>query len=113
MLIKLSSVGTNLTQEHPRWVGAWWIGFLVCGIAALIIFIPMLMLPKHMKPMINHEETQEEGLPMQASVVPKVESGFSPTRRSSGDFKGNPYISSIVSVSNHLYITTNITRYIM
>ncbi|XP_064116181.1 solute carrier organic anion transporter family member 74D-like isoform X2 [Macrobrachium nipponense] len=36
----------NLSPSHPRWVGAWWIGYLVIGTTLLIITWSLLLLPK-------------------------------------------------------------------
>ncbi len=39
---------TEMTPENPLWVGAWWIGFLAGGAAALIIAIPILGYPRQL-----------------------------------------------------------------
>ncbi|XP_003787904.2 solute carrier organic anion transporter family member 4A1 [Otolemur garnettii] len=39
---------TELTTESPLWVGAWWIGFLGTGAAALLIAIPILGYPRQL-----------------------------------------------------------------
>ncbi|XP_041654609.1 solute carrier organic anion transporter family member 4A1 isoform X2 [Cheilinus undulatus] len=39
---------TDLTPENPLWVGAWWVGFLAGGAAALIIAIPILGYPRQL-----------------------------------------------------------------
>ncbi|XP_049522374.1 solute carrier organic anion transporter family member 4A1-like [Dermacentor silvarum] len=38
----------GLTSGSAVWVGAWWIGFLITGVAMLMIFVPSLFFPKHM-----------------------------------------------------------------
>src|SRR5688572_11361619 len=67
---------TELTQKHPQWIGAWWLGFIINTIANFILFIPMSMLPKNLRPIkrsssvasssnkgkeIAWEEEQEDG----------------------------------------------------
>lgn len=37
-----------MSPEDPRWVGAWWIGFLVGGVAALLVAIPILGYPRQL-----------------------------------------------------------------
>ncbi|KAK6022657.1 hypothetical protein OSTOST_11633 [Ostertagia ostertagi] len=32
--------------SDPRWYGAWWIGFLVAGLASFITSLPLCMFPK-------------------------------------------------------------------
>lgn len=39
---------TELTPENPLWVGAWWIGFLAGGAAALLIAFPILGYPQQL-----------------------------------------------------------------
>ncbi|XP_026862744.2 solute carrier organic anion transporter family member 4A1 [Electrophorus electricus] len=39
---------TPLTPENPLWVGAWWIGFLAGGAAALITALPILGYPRQL-----------------------------------------------------------------
>ncbi|XP_014001453.1 solute carrier organic anion transporter family member 4A1 [Salmo salar] len=41
-------VTTELTPENPLWVGAWWIGFLAGGAAALVIALPILGYPRQL-----------------------------------------------------------------
>lgn len=37
-----------MTPENPLWVGAWWIGFLVGGAAALLVAFPILGYPRQL-----------------------------------------------------------------
>lgn len=39
---------TDLTPEDPRWIGAWWLGFLVFGIAAIIFTFPIMLFPRRL-----------------------------------------------------------------
>lgn len=45
-------VDTSVMQanhKHPRWIGMWWGGFLLCGLMLLMISIPFFMFPKTLK----------------------------------------------------------------
>ncbi len=37
-----------MTINSTHWVGAWWIGFLICGTLYLLCAIPLLMFPKNL-----------------------------------------------------------------
>lgn len=37
---------TDLTPEDPRWIGAWWLGFLVFGCVSLIVMLPVMLFPR-------------------------------------------------------------------
>ncbi|XP_034028011.1 solute carrier organic anion transporter family member 4A1 [Thalassophryne amazonica] len=39
---------TEMTPENPLWVGAWWIGFLAAGGAAVLVAIPILGYPRQL-----------------------------------------------------------------
>ncbi|XP_045421907.1 solute carrier organic anion transporter family member 4C1 isoform X1 [Lemur catta] len=38
----------DVTEDDPRWLGAWWIGFLLCWIFAWSLIIPFSCFPKHL-----------------------------------------------------------------
>ncbi|XP_067667496.1 solute carrier organic anion transporter family member 2A1-like [Haliotis asinina] len=40
---------TDLYPRHPRWIGAWWLGYLVFGAAAVIMSIPVFFFPRRLK----------------------------------------------------------------
>ncbi|XP_006867037.1 PREDICTED: solute carrier organic anion transporter family member 1B3 [Chrysochloris asiatica] len=44
--VDLSSV--HITPKDSRWVGAWWLGFLVAGLFAIVSSIPFFFLPKNL-----------------------------------------------------------------
>uniref|UniRef100_G1PBD6 Solute carrier organic anion transporter family member n=1 Tax=Myotis lucifugus TaxID=59463 RepID=G1PBD6_MYOLU len=50
----------DITPDDPRWIGAWWAGFLLCG--ALLFFSSLLMfgfpqsLPLHSDPAVESEQ---------------------------------------------------------
>ena len=39
----------HLSNKDPRWVGAWWMGFLLLGVLILIFTLPMFMFPRQFK----------------------------------------------------------------
>ncbi|NXK86962.1 SO4C1 protein, partial [Formicarius rufipectus] len=46
--ILLLSNFMKVDHDDPRWLGAWWIGFLACFFAAWLLIIPFSMFPKHL-----------------------------------------------------------------
>ncbi|KAM8974503.1 solute carrier organic anion transporter family member 3A1 [Pelodytes ibericus] len=66
----------EITPEDPRWIGAWWAGFLLCG--ALLFFSSLLMfgfpqsLSSHMD---NSEESEQTMLPDREYERPKPSNG--------------------------------------
>ncbi|XP_030093466.2 solute carrier organic anion transporter family member 4C1 isoform X2 [Serinus canaria] len=39
---------TKVDQDDPRWLGAWWIGFLACFFAVWLLIIPFSCFPRHL-----------------------------------------------------------------
>ncbi|XP_064591976.1 solute carrier organic anion transporter family member 4C1 isoform X1 [Zonotrichia leucophrys gambelii] len=39
---------TKMDQDDPRWLGAWWIGFLACFFPVWLLIIPFSCFPKHL-----------------------------------------------------------------
>ncbi|NXD92559.1 SO4C1 protein, partial [Chaetorhynchus papuensis] len=39
---------TKVDHDDPRWLGAWWIGFIVCFFAIWLLIIPFTCFPKHL-----------------------------------------------------------------
>ena len=40
---------TTLTPRDPHWVGAWWLGYLICAFFAVVWAVPLIMFPPVMK----------------------------------------------------------------
>lgn len=66
----------DITPDDPRWIGAWWGGFLLCG--ALLFFSSLLMfgfpqsLPPHSEPGMESEQAM---LPEREYERPKPSNG--------------------------------------
>ncbi|PVD27050.1 hypothetical protein C0Q70_12200 [Pomacea canaliculata] len=40
---------TNLYPRHPKWIGAWWLGYITFGCAACVFGIPLFFFPRSLK----------------------------------------------------------------
>ncbi|CAL8242124.1 unnamed protein product [Merluccius merluccius] len=58
--VDLDSVSIN--DKDSRWVGAWWLGFLVTGIIMMLSAIPFFFLPKSMPKQGQEEDQDQAGL---------------------------------------------------
>ncbi len=52
-------------DDDDDWVGAWWIGFLLCAGLAFIVAIPLLLFPKQLP--FKHRNENDEDKPDFAS----------------------------------------------
>lgn len=40
-------LATDKDPTDPTWIGAWWLGYLLCSIVLFIGLLPMFFYPKH------------------------------------------------------------------
>ncbi|XP_046584239.1 solute carrier organic anion transporter family member 2A1-like [Haliotis rubra] len=61
---------TTLTRRDPRWIGAWWLGFLVLGVISVALAVPLFIYPKQQnsRPLAP---TEEQTFWMKVKDVPK------------------------------------------
>ncbi|XP_073525131.1 solute carrier organic anion transporter family member 1B3-like, partial [Phyllobates terribilis] len=59
----------TITPQDSRWVGAWWLGFLVAGVVTLIAGIPFCFLPKSMKTKEAQQKLKETSRIEQKATV--------------------------------------------
>lgn len=53
---------TQITTDDPRWIGAWWLGFLILGVASIAAGIPVCFIPRTTKPVpVNEEKMTSDG----------------------------------------------------
>lgn len=43
----------TITPTDPRWIGAWWLGFVVLGSMSILSGIPLFFFPKRLKPKVD------------------------------------------------------------
>ena len=45
MVIVCVTADPDIEQTDPRWIGAWWIGFVICALCTIVWALPMAMFP--------------------------------------------------------------------
>ena len=58
--IILSCYSVSLTPDNPRWVGAWWVGFLISGALAFIVALPIAGFPKSLPGSEQYRKDREQ-----------------------------------------------------
>ncbi|NWU62967.1 SO1C1 protein, partial [Pterocles burchelli] len=95
----------TITPQDSRWVGAWWLGFLIAGVASFLAAIPFCFLPKRLKKPDNDKTL--DGL-LQRTDARKTK--LTPTepkpRKGTVILKGKYFYTSLKKVlSNRMYLT--------
>ncbi|XP_041437053.1 solute carrier organic anion transporter family member 2B1 L homeolog isoform X2 [Xenopus laevis] len=70
---KLSADEITLTPKDPRWIGAWWLGYLVAGSVVAIASIPYFIFPREMPKQGPSETPEEPKLSLMDEVKNKTE----------------------------------------
>lgn len=57
----------TITPADSRWVGAWWLGYLIAGVITLLSAIPFWFLPRTLP--ISEGQSPEKCTPEQTSFI--------------------------------------------
>lgn len=49
-----------MEPTDPRWIGAWWIGFLLFGVLGIAAGLPLFFCPRHIEPADNAVDEKQE-----------------------------------------------------
>ena len=63
-------------QRDPRWVGAWWLGFVICAGLSIIWAVPMLLFPSNLKSNKSSGQDKKEEVPKSAKEMAKGGQSF-------------------------------------
>ncbi|XP_069084623.1 solute carrier organic anion transporter family member 1C1-like isoform X1 [Pleurodeles waltl] len=95
--VNLESV--TITPRDSRWVGAWWLGFLLCSVVSLLAAIPFLFLPRSL---VKEGDTCTQELPASKEGGSKMPEQENPQRETIS-IKG--FLGSIKRLmNNRMYI---------
>ncbi|XP_027518394.1 solute carrier organic anion transporter family member 1A2-like isoform X2 [Corapipo altera] len=81
LFVDVGSVGPDeitITATDARWVGAWWLGILICALLNLLVGIPFWFLPKSL---VKEGETNEPEETSEKSVVPLQDNDKNETKQ--------------------------------
>ncbi|KAG8522805.1 Solute carrier organic anion transporter family member 2B1 [Galemys pyrenaicus] len=80
---RMPAGGISLTSKDPRWVGAWWLGFLIAAGAVALAAIPYFFFPREMCKEKHELHFRRRVLTAAASSASKSED--SPSQQSPGE----------------------------
>lgn len=81
----LSAGKLGITPDDPRWIGAWWVGFLLCGALLLCSALFMFGFP-HSLPTKDKEEGEDSEHVM---LPPSLSSDYETPSASNGILRGH------------------------
>ncbi|CAL1270580.1 unnamed protein product [Larinioides sclopetarius] len=58
-------IDPGFSRNDPKWVGAWWIGFIILGLALFLVSFPVAFFPKHLN---NSSSTDDNDDSLEKSV---------------------------------------------
>ena len=57
--------------RDPRWVGAWWLGYILCPSFLVVSSLVMATFPKHLPPELEEESAKQSEVAMEAYAAEK------------------------------------------
>ncbi|MEQ2209380.1 Solute carrier organic anion transporter member 3A1, partial [Xenoophorus captivus] len=97
----------DITPDDPRWIGAWWGGFLLCSALLFLSALFMFGFPQ----VLDEQDMVAQGESEQA-ILPTSLSLESQDSKPNGDFRGFD-INSGLSVWEHLKVIPRVTRHLL
>ena len=67
--IPKDKIPDGISTFDPRWIGAWWIGFLASAIALFLLSIPAIMLPKDPSVNVCVKHQEDSATPAEAKTL--------------------------------------------
>ncbi|XP_008940212.1 PREDICTED: solute carrier organic anion transporter family member 1C1-like [Merops nubicus] len=96
----------NITPQDSRWVGAWWLGFLIGGVANFLAAIPFCFLPKSLeKPENTNKDKTLYGLLENMGTTGKKLTPAKPKPRKWSVILKDFFTSLKKVLSNRMYFT--------
>ncbi|NWR67748.1 SO1C1 protein, partial [Bucorvus abyssinicus] len=98
----------TITPQDSRWVGAWWLGFLISGVTSFLAAIPFCFLPKSLKkPEEANNDRTSYGLLENIGATKKTLSPAKPKPRNQPiyPFLSDFYTSLKKVLGNQMYFT--------
>lgn len=53
---------TTLHPKHPKWIGAWWLGYITFGCAACVLGIPLFFFPRSLRKGHNPDKEPSDAI---------------------------------------------------
>ncbi|XP_005802554.1 solute carrier organic anion transporter family member 3A1-like [Xiphophorus maculatus] len=97
----------DITPDDPRWIGAWWGGFLLCSALLFLSALFMFGFPQA----LDEQDMDARGESEQA-MLPTSLSLESQDSKPNGDFRGFD-MNSGLSVWEHLRVIPRVTRHLL
>ncbi|XP_066857067.1 solute carrier organic anion transporter family member 1C1-like isoform X3 [Anser cygnoides] len=96
----------TITPQDSRWVGAWWLGFLIGGVISFLAAIPFCFLPKSLKrpAEANHDKTSSSLLANMGAIT-KTLTPAEPKPMKWSTMMKDFYTSLKKILSNRMYFT--------
>ncbi|XP_074534401.1 solute carrier organic anion transporter family member 3A1 isoform X2 [Halichoeres trimaculatus] len=98
----------NITPEDPRWIGAWWAGFLLCGALLFCSAILMFGFPQSLPTKDREEGAESE----QVMLPPSLNSDYE-TPKSSNGLIGNHEAANSPTCCQQLRVIPKVTKHLL
>lgn len=99
----------NITPDDPRWIGAWWGGFLLCGVLLFFSSLFMFGFPQSLpgKEVVGGVESEQTMLP------PSLAQDYEISKPSNGVLQNNQPNNNNLSCCQQLRVIPKVTKHLL
>ncbi|XP_059549985.1 solute carrier organic anion transporter family member 4C1 [Myotis daubentonii] len=108
---------TDITENDPRWLGAWWIGFLIACFCAWCLIIPFSCFPKHLPGTANIQNGKTSQTHQSNSSLDHIDEDFGKSFKDfpaalKNSLRNTVFMCLVISTSTEALVTTGFATFL-
>ncbi|XP_036165929.1 solute carrier organic anion transporter family member 4C1 isoform X1 [Myotis myotis] len=108
---------TDITENDPRWLGAWWIGFLIACFCAWCLIIPFSCFPKHLPGTANIQDGKTSQTHQSNSSLDHIDEDFGKSFKDfpaalKNSLRNTVFMCLVISTSTEALVTTGFATFL-
>ncbi|XP_006755210.1 PREDICTED: solute carrier organic anion transporter family member 4C1 [Myotis davidii] len=108
---------TDITENDPRWLGAWWIGFLIACFCAWCLIIPFSCFPKHLPGTASIQDGKTSQTHQSNSSLDHIDEDFGKSFKDfpaalKNSLRNTVFMCLVISTSTEALVTTGFATFL-
>ncbi|XP_036266248.1 solute carrier organic anion transporter family member 4C1 [Pipistrellus kuhlii] len=108
---------TDITEDDPRWLGAWWIGFLMACFCAWCLIIPFSCFPKHLPGTAKVQDGKISQTHQSNSSLDRIDENFGESFKDfpaalKKSMRNTVFMCLVISTSSEALVTTGFATFL-
>ncbi|EDV28793.1 uncharacterized protein TRIADDRAFT_11246, partial [Trichoplax adhaerens] len=103
----------GILPTDPRWVGAWWLGFIVCGVGMLVVSIPLFAFPRNLPNFQKYKLQRQKATIGKSKVDKEYGNSIADFPKASKELILNrPYIFTVLAATSEALVTNGFAAFL-